>query len=54
MTKNIVWIIVNHTHSKSQPGEWEKSQHTRLKYNTHIDLSCQIVAKRLRTSLFYP
>ena len=27
---------------------------TKLKYNTHIDLSCQPVAKRLRTSLFYP
>ncbi len=36
-----------------QSDPWCHLLHTRSKYYTHIVQSCQIVAKRHRTSLFY-
>jgi len=53
MAKYISWYRVNYALEKSQTGTWQGFHPSRLKYNTHIDLSCQIVAKRYRTSLFY-
>jgi len=53
MMKYTGWFIENHSFAISQSDLWGQLPLTRLKYNTHIDLSYKIVAKRLRTSLFY-
>jgi len=53
MTKYASWVSVDHALEKDQTDTWQWFHPSRLKYNTHIDLSCQIVAKRHRTSLFY-
>jgi hypothetical protein len=53
MAKYTLWFIANHSLDKPQLGNWHIFPNTKLKYNTHIELSYKIVARRLRTSPFY-
>ena len=48
------WLSVNHAFEKSKTANWAKFHETKLTFNTHIDLSYKIAAKRLRTYGFYP
>jgi len=53
MAKHTLWFIANQSHEKSRTSDRRSFTNTKLKYNTHIDLSYQIAAKRLRTFSFY-
>jgi len=43
MAKYTVWFIAKHSLEKSQLGNWRSFPNTRLKYNTHIEKSCELV-----------
>jgi len=53
MVQYAVWLSANHAFGKSRTGNLSGFYHSRLKYITHIDLSCNTVATRLRTYELY-
>ncbi|MBT8350898.1 MAG: hypothetical protein KJO26_06665, partial [Deltaproteobacteria bacterium] len=53
MAQYAVWLGASCAIDKNWPGTWQGFYHTRVKYNTHIDLSCNTVATRLRTYELY-